>query len=140
MRIQKERLDALIKAFNGSPIKKTFGMTFSYTKNGEAVFEMPHHPGFEHGLGDIHGGVIATLLDNAGWFTVAPHYDRWVATVEMQVRLHEPSHREALRAIGKLVRAGKHIAVAEMAVRTPSDRLIATGSGTFAVTSQELPP
>ena len=31
--------------------------------------------------------VIATLLDNAGWFTAAVEYDTWIATVELTVRL-----------------------------------------------------
>ncbi len=43
--------------------------------------------------------------------------------------------REPLRAVGRVLRAGQSLAVAEMEVRSLSGRLVATGSGTFAVTS-----
>lgn len=135
---RKKRCEKLGTLFSRAPIKKTTGMSLSFNDKNEAVFDLPHNPGFEHGLGDTHGGIIATLIDNAGWFAVAVHYESWIATVEMQIRLLEPARREHLRAVGRVVRAGQTLAVAEMDVRTLSGRLVATGSGTFAVTSLEM--
>ena len=130
------QLEAL---FSRAPIGKTFGMKLTYTDDFEAVFDLPHHRGLEHAMGDTHGGAIATLLDNAGWFTAAVHYENWITTVELQVRMLEPSRREDLRARGRLVRAGKKLAVAEMKVQTATGRLVAVGSATFAVTSNRVP-
>jgi uncharacterized protein (TIGR00369 family) len=135
---RKKRCEKLVALFSRAPIKKTTGMSLCFNEKNEAVFDLPHNPGFEHGLGDTHGGIIATLLDNAGWFAVAVEYDSWIATVEIQVRLLEPARREPLRAVGRILRAGQSLAVAEMEVRTLSGRLVATGSGTFAVTSLVL--
>jgi uncharacterized protein (TIGR00369 family) len=135
---RKRRCGKLVRLFSKAPIKKTTGMSLSFNDRNEAVFDLPHNPGFEHGLGDTHGGIIATLLDNAGWFAVAVEYEAWIATVEMQVRLLEPARREHLQAVGRVLRAGQSLAVAEMEVRTLSGRLVATGSGTFAVTSLVL--
>jgi uncharacterized protein (TIGR00369 family) len=132
---RKERCEELVALFSRAPIKKTFGMVLFFNDKDESVFELPHNPRLEHALGDTHGGIIATLLDNAGWFAAAVQYDSWIATVEMQVRLLEPARKEALRAVGRVLRAGQSLAVAEMEVRTLSGRLVATGSGTFAVTS-----
>jgi len=132
---RKKRCEELVTLFSRAPIKKTFGMNLSFNDKNESVFELPHNPALEHGLGDTHGGIIATLLDNAGWFAAAVQYDSWIATVEMQVRLLEPAKREPLRAVGRVLRAGQSLAVAEMEVRSLSGRLVATGSGTFAVTS-----
>ena len=129
-----ERRQALADLFGRAPIKRTFGMELSFDEQDGAVFELPHNPDLEHAERDTHGGVIATLLDNAGWFTAAVPYDTWIVTAEMQMRLLEPARREDLRATGRLVRAGGSIAVAEMEVRTVAGRLVATGSGTFAVT------
>jgi uncharacterized protein (TIGR00369 family) len=78
------------------------------------------------------------LLDNAGWFAAAVHYDSWIATVEMQVRLLEPAKREPLRAVGRVLRVGQSLAVAEMEARTLTGRLVASGSGTFTVTSLDM--
>jgi uncharacterized protein (TIGR00369 family) len=135
---RKKRCEKLVTLFSRAPIKKTTGMSLSYNERNEAVFDLPHKPGFEHGLGDTHGGIIATLLDNAGWFAAAVEYDAWIATVDLHLHLLEPAKREALRSVGRVVRAGQSLAVTEMEVRTLSGRLVATGSGTFAVTSLVL--
>ena len=58
------------------------------------------------------------MLDNAGWFTAAVHYDSWIATVEFETRLLEHVQAEELIATGEIVRLGKRITVT-------------TGSGTY---------
>jgi uncharacterized protein (TIGR00369 family) len=132
------RAALLCKFFHLAPMKHTFGMELSYDGDGNAVFEMPHKEEFCHAMKDTHGGVIATLLDNAGWFTAAVQYDNWVNTSELTVRLHEPANQEDLRATGRIVRAGKRMCVATMEVRSDSGRLVATGSGTFVVSSKAI--
>lgn len=131
---RKKRGDELIAYFAKSPIKKTLGMVLSFSEDGESQMDLPHHPGLEHGMGDTHGGIIATLLDTVGWFAAAVQYDKWIATIEMQMRLLEPAGREPLRATSKVLRAGKSFAMTEMEVRSAAGRLIATGSGTYAIT------
>lgn len=131
----KKRQDELVRLFNLAPIQKTFGMLFSYDDHGSAIFRLPYNPHFDHALGGIHGGVMATLLDNAGWFTVASHHETWIVTVEFQTRLLEPVQREVLISRGWFIRKGKSLSIAGMEVKTEAGKLIATGSGTFAVTS-----
>ena len=68
-------------------------------------------------LQEEHDGVLTTLdlleaqedrdLDPAGWFTAAPYYDCWIATLEFHVRLHHVSQGRDLIARGRLVRRGK---------------------------------
>lgn len=99
------------------------------------VLTLPHSPRLEHALGDIHGGVLATLVDAAAWCAAAVHYDSWITTVELQVRLLEPAHAEDLVATGALVRAGNRIAVASAEVHTARGRLVAAGGATFSATS-----
>ena len=134
----RERGERLVRFFEHAPMKRTFGMTLSFDDEGNALFSMPNRPEMHHALGDTHGGVIATLLDNAGWFTAATRYDCWVNTSELTVRLHEPARQEDLVGTGRVVRAGKRLCVVEMKVRSTTGRLIATGSGSFMVSSRPL--
>lgn len=134
---RSEREAAMMRLFPTARIKTTTGMDLSY-EEGRAVFHQAHNPNFDHGIGGIHGGLIMTLLDNAAWFTAAPYYDHWIATVELSVRMLESVKEEDLVARGRLVRAGKRLAVAEAEVHTAAGRLIATAAGTFAVTSVPL--
>jgi uncharacterized protein (TIGR00369 family) len=124
----------LVQLFDLAPMKRTFGMRFIY-QGDCAAFVLPYNPGLDHALGGVHGGVIATLIDNAGWFTAAAYYDTWLATVDLNVRLLEPAREEDLEARGKLVRGGRRLAMTDMEVRTAKGLLVATGTGTFAVTS-----
>jgi uncharacterized protein (TIGR00369 family) len=126
--------------FHAAPIARSFGMRLEYDPERRAVFTLPYNPGFDHGLGGIHGGVFATMLDNAGWFTVAAEHETWVATVELQVRLLRACEKEELVAPGRIVHAGKRLATATMEVYTGGKVLAAIGSGTFTVTSVPLPP
>ena len=130
-----KRQEELLALFGRAPIKKTLGIGFHYDEEGAAIFNLPYNPGLDHALDGIHGGVIAILLDNAGWFTVAQFYDAWVATAELQVRLLKPVAKTDIYSRGRILNLGKKIAVAEMEVRTREDLLIAVGSGTFVVTS-----
>jgi len=135
---KKSREARMVEYFHGAPISKTMGMRLHYNEAGQAVFTMPYHPGFDHAMGGIHGAVLATMIDNAGWFTVAPHFTHWIATVEFSTRLLEHVEKEGLVSKGTIVRLGKTLVVCNMEVRTAADRLIATGAGTFMVTSVPL--
>lgn len=123
-----------------APIGRAFGMILYYDDEGSACFDQPYNPDFDHAMKGIHGGVMATLLDNAGWFTAAPYYENWIATVEMQMRLHEPVRGKHLMARGSLVRAGRRIAVAKMEIHTADGTLVATGTGTFTDSSVPRDP
>jgi uncharacterized protein (TIGR00369 family) len=134
----RERAERLASFFSQAPMKETFGMVLSFDEEGNAHFSMPNREAMHHAMGDTHGGVIATLLDNAGWFTAATRYDCWVNTSELTVRLHEPAKQEDLTATGRVVRAGRRLCVVEMDVRSASGRLVATGSGSFMVSSRPI--
>jgi uncharacterized protein (TIGR00369 family) len=131
------RLQQLRAVFDRTPLKRTYGLELSIT-DGRAIFEMPYNAAFDNAYGSVHGGVFATLMDYAAWFTIAAKYRRCVAMVDVHVQLLERVERERLRASAELVRAGQQLAVARMRVSTGTDRLVAVGSATFAVTSIPL--
>ena len=132
----KEHLVAL---FASSTIARSMGLSLSYDEADRALIELPYDGRFDHFQDDVHGGAIDALIDNAGWFAAAAHYPTWIVSVEFQVRLHEPAGRQALTAVGTILRAGKRITQTAMEVRNRSGVLVATGSGSFAVTSLPLP-
>jgi uncharacterized protein (TIGR00369 family) len=127
-----ERETALVREFNGAPIARCFGMTLSYPEPGVARVDLPYNPQLDHALHGIHGGVIATLVDIAGWFASAARHDgRWVATAEFRVHTLEHVERRALFGLGRVLRGGKTIDVCEMKIHDETGRLVALGTGTF---------
>jgi uncharacterized protein (TIGR00369 family) len=131
-RIQEQ----LIEAARAAPITKTLGITLEYDGEGNAVFRMPRNRNFDHGMQDTHGGIFATLLDNAGWFTVAAQCAKTVVTSDLHVRMLQPAKQQDLVATGKLVRAGSKSAVAEMKLHSASGELIAVGTASFSFVSE----
>lgn len=128
------RIEQLLHIFNEvAPIAGTFGMSLSYNEEGQAVVDLPYNPGLDHALGGVHGGVYATMLDTAGWFTAAAAHDGscWLATSEMSVHLLLPVERTSLRAVGRLIKRGKRQHVAEMHLYDGDGRLVGHATGTF---------
>lgn len=134
----KENQNKAIELFSKAPMKRTFNMELSYNDKDQATFSMPFDQKFCHALGSVHGGVLSTLLDNAGWFTVQPHYETWVNTIDLQVQLLLPTSNKNLISKGTLVKKGKMIAFSKMEVLDEEDTLIATATGTFAVSSKKF--
>jgi uncharacterized protein (TIGR00369 family) len=132
--MKAERIEELVQLFNEkAPIARYFGMKLSYTDKGNAVVDLPYNSGLDHALGGIHGGVYATMLDSAGWFTAAAAHDMscWVATSEMSIHFLLPAEHTSLRAVGRLVKPGKRQDVAEMHLYDGQDRLVGHAVGTF---------
>ena len=79
----------------------------------------------------LHGGIIATLLDEVmAW---APSsFDSWAVTAEMTIRYRSPaSPGEELAAVGRVIERRRRIYDVRGEVRTSSGRLVAEGSGRY---------
>lgn len=129
-------MDEYIYNFNEkSPIARNFGMKLSFEHETSAVVCLPYNPNLDHSLGGIHGGVYATLLDTAGWFTaaIAHDLDCWVATSEMSMHLLEAVKKTSLKAVGRLLKAGKRQNIVEMFLYDDKEQLVGHATGTFIV-------
>ena len=122
----------LIELSRGVPIAKYFGMTLSYDEQGHAHIDLPYNPNLDHAGKGIHGGVMATLLDYAGWCAVAAKKEGiLVVTSEFTVHLLYPVKESELHAEGWVVKSGTRISVAEMRVSASDGELAAIGTGTY---------
>ena len=132
----KNQEDA-IKLFSYAPMKKTFNMELAYNEVG-AKFTMPFNDKFTHAFKSIHGGVLSTLLDNAGWFTAQPHYNNWINTIDLQVQFIKPTANSTLFSQGRIVKVGKNISFTEMEIIDQDGHLIAKGTASFAITNKKI--
>lgn len=131
-----ERIAQLLHMFNEvAPIARTFGMKLSYGEEGRAIVDLAYNPGLDHALDGVHGGVYATLLDTAGWFTAAAAHDVgcWLATSEMSIHFLLPVERSALRAVGHMLKRGNRQDIVEMLLYDGEGRLVGHATGTFIV-------
>ena len=88
----------------------------------------PHFVGWED---KVHGGLLATLLDEVmAW---APSsYDSWAVTAEMQIRYRSPANPgEALTARGWVDQRRRRIYHVRGEVRGQDGRMVAEAEGRF---------
>ena len=124
-----------------APMAKLLGFSLVEVEPGHAVFECV--PGEQHynPIGVVHGGLAMTLLDSAMGCCVqsAMPPGSGYTTLEAKTNLVRPvtTATGKLRAIGKLVYAGKRVATAEGRLEDESGKLYAHASTTCIVLSEK---
>jgi uncharacterized protein (TIGR00369 family) len=121
----------------GPPIAQLMGFSLAEVEPGYAVFECV--PGERHynPIGVVHGGLAMTLLDSCMGCCVqsAMPPGSGYTTLEAKTNLVRPITMATgkLRAIGKLVHAGKRVATAEGRLEDESGKLYAHATTTCIV-------
>ncbi len=100
---------------------------------------------FQHTL---HGGVISAVLDAVGGITASASLQARAAglseaqieamfarvgTIDLRVDYLRPGKGERFSASGRIMRAGRKVAVVRMEMHANDDRLIAVGTGTYMI-------
>lgn len=101
---------------------------------GRSRIRLDSRPELENSRGDVHGGVVASLLDAAMSVAVRSAYPggEGATTVSLTVNYLEPG-RGSLVATGNVRRAGQSLASAEAEVVDASGRLVAHAVGTMRI-------
>jgi uncharacterized protein (TIGR00369 family) len=107
---------------------------FSVVKisSGYAELRFETSPSVVRRGGMIHGGVISYALDTAGGLAVMTEntgVDQ--VTLELKVNFLEAALRSPFRAVGRTVRQGRTVSVAESELRDHDDKLCAKSLGTW---------
>ena len=109
-------------------------------EDGAAVVEMTPTANMANTMGFVHGGMITALADSAMGRALRTIKPGVVRSMSFDLKLSFISAArvgETLRATGRVVHAGRRTAVTECRVEAPGGRLVATASGTFAITREK---
>lgn len=98
----------------------------------------PEHTN-RHGM--LHGGIVATILDNAmgatGSLTRDPEGRHPFLTISLNTQYLAPAREcEALVAVGRITGGGRKLLFIEGELRAEDGRLVATATGVFKPVSQ----
>ena len=107
-----------------------------------AVVEMTPTEDMANTMGFVHGGMISALADSAMGRALRTIEPGVVRSMSFDLKLSFMSAAkvgEKLLATGRVVHAGRRTAVTECRVEGPAGRLVATASGTFAITREKGP-
>jgi uncharacterized protein (TIGR00369 family) len=116
------------------------GLELVETGEGSATVQMTATEDMANHSGFVHGGMISTLADSAmgrSLRTVKPGVVR-AMSFDLKVNfINAAQIGETLRATGRVVHAGRRTMVATCRIEGKEGRLVATASGTFAVTREK---
>ena len=117
------------------------GMEAVATGEGTATVEMTPTEDMTNHSGFVHGGMISTLADSAMGRSVRTLKPGVVRAMSFDLKLNfitAAKIGERLRATGRVIHAGRRTVVTECRVEGPDGKLVATASGTFAVTREKV--
>jgi uncharacterized protein (TIGR00369 family) len=131
--------EALRAQMAASPFIANMGMELvSADPEAETLtVAMPMKPELERGmgLGQMHGGPIAALIDTAGCFALVMLLAKGVPTVNFRTDYLRPVMNSGLTAVAKVRRTGRTVGVVDVDVQDDAGRLVAVGRGTFGTSA-----
>jgi uncharacterized protein (TIGR00369 family) len=131
--------------FRRQGVMGLLGAHLSRVQAGEVEITVPFRADLSQQHGYFHAGVVATAMDSAGGYagyTLMPA-DSSVLSVEFKINFMNPAQGDAVRTIGRVVKAGRTLTVCELqayAIKGKTETLCATGIQTLIqVASRERP-
>ena len=117
------------------PLGEFIGMSIDRPSPGRAVARTTTHGAHHNPHGFVHGAVVFTLIDTSMGAAVMSMLDggKRCSTIECQVRFLRPVVNDDLVCETTVIMPGNRVFHLESKVSTPDGKLVATGTGSFAV-------
>jgi uncharacterized protein (TIGR00369 family) len=130
-----EYIEALKKMVNTSPYPSHMSMRLAAIDLDVATIELELGRRHLQPYGIVHGGVLATLIDTATFWSVFMRIpeDAGLVNIDLKLNYLRPVEKGLLRAEGAAIRSGKSISYAEASVLDATDDLVAHGTSTLMV-------
>ncbi len=128
-----EYVRELINIVNTSPYPSHMAMRLAAIDFDKADIELETRRFHHQPYGIVHGGVLATLIDTATFWSVFLRIpeDAGLVNIDLKLNYLKPVIDERLRAEGRTIRSGKSISYAEAKVFDEKNELIAHGTSTL---------
>jgi uncharacterized protein (TIGR00369 family) len=148
-KLNPEYVKAVTALANDSPYFRHLGMVIAELGVGEALVEIRSQVIHHQIFGNVHGGVIASLVDTAIFWCFFAELDESVGitTVDLKVNYLAPVADGKLSARGKRIRLGRTLGLGETEVVNGEGSLVAHGTSSVIVLpgfgfpgSPKLPP
>jgi uncharacterized protein (TIGR00369 family) len=132
--LSEDQLDHLARYFNEEvTFSKHIGAKVEEVQPGRSVIYIDVEDTHLNGTGTLHGGVYASLIDNAMGLSVLALVGVRTATIEMNVHFLGAVSDGRITCESEVVHRTRRTATAEAKVRDADGNLVAMGTGAFRV-------
>lgn len=132
-KITPAQLRRIQKALTTVPFARLIGIELEHVASGTATLAVNVRKELTQNQGVVHGGAIASLIDTATAFAIIsllPPREK-VSTVDLAISFLRPVTGGRLKAVAKVVRAGRRLFVVSAEVFDTQGRLITTALSTY---------
>jgi len=130
----KERLTKLAQYFDEKvTFSRHIGSRVEEVEPGKAVCFIDVEPVHLNGNATLHGGVYASLIDNAMGLSVAALVGLRTATIALNVQFLGAVREGRITCKSEVVHRTRRIATVEAKVHGGEGNLVAMGTGTFRI-------
>ncbi len=115
------------------PVAALVGFKLVSFERGQAVMEMQASERHANPMGTLHGGILCDIADAAMGMACASTLDEGetFTTLEMKINFLRPVWHANLRAVGRIVKEGRTISLAECRVTDEAEQLVAFATCTL---------
>ena len=132
--LSEEQLDYLAQYFNEEvTFSKHIGAKVERVEPGRSVISIDVEEVHLNGAGTLHGGVYASLIDNAMGLSVLALVGVRTATIEMNVHFLGAVNGGRITCDSEVLHRTRRTATAEAKVHDAEGNLVALGTGAFRV-------
>lgn len=132
--LDREQLDALARYFDEQvTFSKHIGAKVEEVEPGSATLRIDVEDLHLNGSGTLHGGVYASLIDNAMGMAVISAVGVRTATIQMNVHFLGAVRGGRITCRSRVVHRTRRTATAEAQVYDSGENLVALGTGAFRV-------
>ncbi len=148
-RLNPDYVRAVSQIVNRSPYFALLSMEVRDLEWGTSLLEVELEEKHLQPFGNVHGGVMASVLDAATFWAVFPQVERGkgLTTVEIKVNYLAPVQVGKLVAHGQSIKLGKTLALGEARITDSKGKLVSHGTATMMVLPEvnlegyeDLPP
>ena len=102
-------------------------------KENSVAIRLKSRPELGHTVGrtDLHGGVVAALVDIAGHAAIAARVRHSVPTIDMRVDYLRPASGAEIVALASIIKMGRSIGVVDIRVTNDEKKLVAAGRASY---------
>ena len=120
---------------DNSPFLRYVGIEPGLSADGKGSVTLTVQPHHLQAAGQVHGGLIAALVDTSFFRAVRSTLSsgQQTTTVELKVNFLEATNSGLLTSTARIVSSTERLRVAEADVSSDDGRLVAQGLGTFLV-------
>ncbi len=128
-----EYIREIIEMVNKSSFPNHMAMTLRSIELDKSVIELNTSRCHLQAYGIVHGGVLATLIDTATFWSVFMRIpeDAGLVNIDLKLNYLKPVDKGLLTAEGRAIRSGNSISYAESKVRDENGELVAHGTSTL---------